>query len=175
MMRRAAFLFALALVPSGCGLQDMRFLDRFNRGAADETQASGETGTEAEAGAPLSALSTAPPPPAGAATAEAFDTTLPEEREAAVRAAQEMSGERLLGETVTSLGDPTIPGFWMETPLVSEARQGRVENPLTGKSVTVELRPSGGAPGSGSRLSLAAFRLLGADLRSLVTLKVYAL
>ncbi|RMD95359.1 MAG: D-galactarate dehydratase, partial [Alphaproteobacteria bacterium] len=166
MVIRALMALAAGLALSGCGLQQSSIFDRFRGG-----QDAGPAASAPSEGEPLSALSTPPPPPPGAATAEAFDTTTAEERQAALEGAEKMSGERFLGETVTSLGDPAEPGFWMETPLVAEPTQGRVEDPATGKSVTVELRPSGGAPGSGSRLSLAAFRLLGADLASLVTLK----
>jgi len=50
---------------------------------------------------------------------------------------------------------------------------GRVEDPATGRSVAVELRPSGGVQGSGSQISLAAMRLLDLPLTALVELVVY--
>jgi len=109
-------------------------------------------------------------PPAGARTAEALDTTTPEQREAALRPA---AGGRVLGRTIASLGDPTEPGFWLLTPLVSAAAPGRVRS-AAGAAVGVELRPSGGAPGSGSRLSLAAFRALELGLTDLPELEVLA-
>jgi hypothetical protein len=43
-----------------------------------------------------------------------------------------------------------------------------------GKSINIELRPSGGAAGSGSQISLAAMRLIEAPLTSLPELTVFA-
>ncbi|MGI1661145.1 hypothetical protein ACRDNQ_02805 [Palleronia sp. KMU-117] len=113
----------------------------------------------------------APAPPRAARTAEQFDTTTPEERAAA--AARGTAGGTLLGETVASLGNPAEPGFWLVTPLVASATTGRVVSAATGQAVEVELRPSGGAEGAGSELSLAAIRLLGVPLTDLVVLRVY--
>ena len=76
-----------------------------------------------------------------------------------------------LGTTVASLGSPTSPGLWLETALVAEPTSGRVE--YNGQTVTVELRPSGGEPGSGSQISLEAMRALGAPLTGLPELTVY--
>lgn len=111
-----------------------------------------------------------PPPPPTARTVEQFDTTSAEDRAAAV--APTTGGERRLGATIASLGSPTEPGIWFKTPLVSEATQGRVE--YNGNSVNVELRPSGGAQGSGSQISLAAMRLIEAPLTGLPEVTVYA-
>ena len=113
-----------------------------------------------------------PPPPPDARTKDAFDTTTEEERAAAV-ATPEPAGERALGTTVATLGSPTEPGIWMETPLVSAVTQGRVvaEN---GKSVSLELRPIDGPATAGSRISLPALRLLEVGLAGLHTLTVYA-
>ncbi|KJZ20426.1 hypothetical protein [Loktanella sp. S4079] len=111
----------------------------------------------------------APPPPATATTVAEFDTTTQEEREAAITsvAVQETS----LGTTIASLGAPTDPGIWLKTPLVDEISQGRVV--YQGNSVNLELRPSGGAVGSGSQLSLAAMRLLEAPLTGLPEVEVF--
>ncbi len=114
----------------------------------------------------------APPPPTGATTVDEFDTTTQEDRAAAI-AASEPEGEQELGTTIAALGPPTEPGIWLKTPLVSELTQGRVEYPGNGKSVNLELRPSGGAEGSGSQISLAAMRLLEAPLTGLPELVVY--
>jgi len=111
-----------------------------------------------------------PPPPPTARTVEQFDTTTAEDRAAAVVAPT--GGERRLGTTIASLGSPTDPGIWFKTPLVSEVTQGRVE--YQGNSVNVELRPSGGAAGSGSQISLAAMRLIEAPLTGLPEVTVYA-
>jgi len=114
----------------------------------------------------------APPPRPDARTADSLDTTTPEQRAVATRPVQD-SAERLLGETIASLGNPTKPGFWIETPLATNAGQGRVVYPDTGKSVAVELIPIDGDAGAGSRLSLPAMRLLEAALTGLPTVQVY--
>jgi hypothetical protein len=113
----------------------------------------------------------APAPPAAARTPEQFDTTTPEERAAA--AAGGTAGGALLGETVATLGNPAEPGFWLLTPLVDAPTTGRIVAVATGQAAEVELRPSGGAPGSGSEVSLAAIRLLGVPLTDLAVLQVY--
>lgn len=114
----------------------------------------------------------APPPAAGARTVDQFDTTTPEQRAAAAAAGN--GGGRLLGETVAALGDPADPGFWLVTPLVESPARGRIVAVETGKAAEVELRPSGGAAGSGSEVSLAALRLLGVPLTALPVLRVFA-
>ena len=78
-----------------------------------------------------------------------------------------------LGTTIAALGDPTIDGFWLKTPLVTAPTPGRIVYSSTGRSVRVELRPSGGAVGSGSQISLAAMRLLEAPLADLIEVSVY--
>lgn len=110
----------------------------------------------------------APPPPPAARTVEQFDTTTEEQR---VAAAAPATGGSLLGTTVASLGDPGRAGFWAETDLVTEVTSGRLVFPQNGKSVEVELTPSAGG---GSRVSLAAMRLLEAPLTDLPVLEVYA-
>lgn len=113
-------------------------------------------------------------PPANARTADEFDTTTDAERAAAVEAAQGGSGDRDLGTTVASLGAAAEPGFWMKTPLVDAPGKGRVEYPAKGTSVAVDLIPIEGDPGSGSQMSLAAMRLLEADLTGLPEVRVFA-
>ena len=113
-----------------------------------------------------------PPPPEAARTVEEFDTTTAEDRAAAVAAPVE-AGETLLGTTIASLGSPTVPGIWIETPLVTALTMGRVEDAASGASVALELRPSGGEEGSGSQISLAALRLLEVPLTALPELRVY--
>ena len=109
-------------------------------------------------------------PGAGAVTVDQFDTTTAAERAAAASAG---AGGALLGRTVATLGNPADPGFWLETPLVTTARQGRAVAVGSGKSVQLELRPTGGAEGSGSRISLPALRLLEVGLTGLHELEVY--
>ncbi|WP_116131551.1 D-galactarate dehydratase [Tropicimonas sp. IMCC34043] len=114
----------------------------------------------------------APPPPKAAVTPEQFDTTTEAQR-AAAATAPAATGERRLGTTIASLGDPADPGFWAETGLVTERVSGRLQNPITGESVQVELRPSGAAPGAGTRVSLPAMRVLELPLTGLPELIVY--
>ena len=111
-----------------------------------------------------------PPPPREARTVEQFDTTTAEDR-AEATAAPEPEGETRLGTTIATLGSPADPGIWLKTPLVTELVAGRVE--YKGKSVNLELRPSGGESGSGSQISLPAMRLLDAPLTGLLELTVY--
>ena len=110
-------------------------------------------------------------PPAGAQTAEAFDTTTAAEK----AAAQSGADGRDLGVTIASLGAPTEPGFWLKTPLVSAAGKGRVLYPISGKSAQVDLIPLDGAPTAGSQMSLAAMRLIDAPLTGLPEIRVFAL
>lgn len=119
-----------------------------------------DTGAETEV--------SAPPPPADARSVEEFDTTSAAERKVAASAG---TGGTRLGRTVASLGDPSRPGFWIETPLVTEERAGRLEYPLKGTRVEVTLLP---AEGGSSRVSLAALRLLDAPLADLSELDVFA-
>ena len=114
-----------------------------------------------------------PPPPPQARTVAQFDTTTAEDR-AAATAKPEPAGETKLGTTIATLGSPADPGIWLKTPLVKTLVMGRAVYGANGKSVTLELRPSGGADGSGSQISLPAMRLLDAPLTGLLELTVYA-
>lgn len=107
-------------------------------------------------------------------TAETLDSTTAAERQAAVTVAG-IGPARDLGLTVASLGTPTEPGLWLKTPLVDTAAKGRVSYAVTGKSVAVDLIPMEAPPGAGSRLSLAAFRLIEAPLTALPELRVHRL
>ena len=113
-------------------------------------------------------------PPSDAATVEEFDTTTPEQRAAMLETGPPAGGEDgRLGTTIASLGDPAEPGFWIKTPLVSEPVSGRAVYAASGRSVQVQLLPSGGAAGSGSQVSLTAMRLLDAPLTELPELVLY--
>jgi hypothetical protein len=114
----------------------------------------------------------APPPPPKSRTVEQFDTTTAEDRAAAV-AKPEPAGETKLGTTIATLGSPADPGIWIKTPLVTELVMGRAVYGANGKSVNLELRPSGGDAGSGSQISLPAMRLLDAPLTGLLELIIY--
>ncbi|MCO4842218.1 MAG: D-galactarate dehydratase [Yoonia sp.] len=120
----------------------------------------------------IATLDPTPPPPPAARTVAQFDTTTAEDR-AAATAAPEPESETELGTTIATLGSPADPGIWLKTPLVTELVAGRVEYGANGKSVNLELRPSGGEAGSGSQISLPAMRLLDAPLTGLLELVVY--
>lgn len=117
--------------------------------------------------------SVAPLPAENAVTVEEFDTTSNAERTAASAVDGDANSEEALGQTIATLGSPTIPGFWLETPLVNQRRPGRVVAVANGESVLVELMPVDGPEGAGSRLSLAALRLLGIGLTGLHELLVF--
>lgn len=111
--------------------------------------------------------------PAEARTIDDFDTTSQTERLDAQNV--EASIERDLGTTIASLGSPTEPGFWLKTPLVDAPGKGRVDFQNTGKSVEVDLIPIDGPKTAGSRMSLAALRLLDAPLAGLPEVQVFLL
>ncbi|SIS70056.1 hypothetical protein SAMN05421759_102467 [Roseivivax lentus] len=110
-------------------------------------------------------------PPQTAVTAEDFDTTTEAERQAAAAPPSAADADVLVGTATVSLGSPTEPGFWLETPLVDAVTPGRVQLSGGGASAQVELRPA--APGTGSRLSLAAMRLLGVAVTDLPQVDIF--
>ncbi|WP_341366746.1 D-galactarate dehydratase [Yoonia sp. BS5-3] len=112
-----------------------------------------------------------PPPPSNATTVDQFDTTSEEDRAAATEVSDDSEAAEL-GVTIASLGSPAEPGIWLETPLVDVLTPGRIT--YQDKTINIELRPSGGVPGSGSQISLAAMRLIEAPLTSLPELTVFA-
>jgi hypothetical protein len=106
------------------------------------------------------------PPPAAEEEVELASAEPPAQAPAPTSAP---SGQ--LGTTVASLGSPTDGGLWLETPLVEVPTQGRIE--YNGQTVSVQLRPSGGDPGSGSEISVEAMRAIGAPLTGLPELTVF--
>lgn len=118
------------------------------------------------------ARTTADPVPETARTVEEFDTTTTADR---AKAAQAAPGGRDLGLTIASLGAAGEPGFWLKTPLVSAPGKGRVVYPASGKEVQVDLIPIEGPATAGSRMSLAALRLIDAPLAGLPEVRVFAL
>jgi hypothetical protein len=170
-MNRILILGCCVAGLAGCAnIMDRLGLDR-NRGGGTSTLSDPFVTTSPEASAAtLTAATAAPPPPPAARTAEALDTTTPEQRAAA--AAPAASGGMVLGTTIVSLGSPTEPGLWIKTPLVKAEAAGRVTNPATGKSSAVTLIPIPGEATAGSRMSLAALRLIGASLTDLTTVEV---
>jgi len=132
-------------------------------------------GTKAAAAAPpaapdQTAMAAARPVPAARNAAE-FDTTTDAQKAAA--AAPPTTGERRLGSTIASLGDPSQPGFWIKTPLTKSEADGRIVNPANGRSAKVRLMPLDGPASGGSQVSLPALQLLGVSLTDLPTLEVY--
>lgn len=108
--------------------------------------------------------------PTPAAAPAALDRTTTAQMQAAL-SAKPARGQRQLGETVASLGDPARPGFWLRTPLVKTEQKGRIA--LRGKSLEVQLLPGTGPRTGASQLSLAAFRALGLELTDLPKITVY--
>ncbi len=145
-MIRITVLLSLCLVAASCG----RVGDMFRRDSAE-----------------------APPPPVAEAPAEAEIAALDAPDVDAPAAAVPTSGR--LGTTVASLGNPADRGLWLSTGLVSETRRGRVVYTASGESVELELRPSGGAAGAGSQVSLEALQALRAPITGLPELEVFAL
>lgn len=167
-MKKIAVTVLMVAGLAGCaGVTDRLGLgDRFKR--------SSDPAAPLDALAPASELpaeTTAPPPPVAAKTAAALDTTTPEQRAAAAVKAPEATS-KALGKTVVSLGSPTEPGLWLKTPLVKTETQGRVTNPANGKSSAVTLIPIDGPATAGSRMSLAALRLIEASLTDLTEVDV---
>lgn len=162
-MRHTAVIIGLAFALGGCA-QVERVLPPWAKAPPPESV--GEEGEVAAESAPRA-------PVTGPQTPAALDTTTASERAAA--AAPKTSGAKDLGITIASLGAPSEPGFWLKTPLVKAPAKGRVDYGATGKSVAVDLIPLGGAEGAGSRMSLAAFRLLEAPLTGLPEVRVFQL
>ena len=172
LMKQVLTRLALILGVAGCG--QFEVLQSKGQPAEDETGAQ-EAETPRPPTRPDSVNAAVKPPPPAARTAEQFDTTTTEQREAAAKVTPAASGEIDLGLTIASLGSPTEAGFWLKTPLVDAAGRGRVEFPGTGNSVQVDLIPIDGMEGAGSRLSLAAMRVIEAPLTGLPEVRVFLL
>ena len=173
-MMRLVFTGVLVLGVAGCGgFAERLGLGFGKRDAAQDVGAPADpflNTDEAASESTLAPETAAPPPPAAAQTAEALDTTTPEQRAAA--AAPPEAPSKVLGKTVATLGSPTEPGLWLKTPLVTSEQQGRVTNPANGKSSLVTLIPIEGPETAGSRMSLAAMRLIEASLTDLTEVEV---
>lgn len=166
-MTRFLLSLGLILVLTGCsGLSD-----RIGGGLFGQRSNAPETPEPAPAQEPLDATDGNAVAQTGTMTADTLDTTTEAERAEAM--ATPTGGEQALGTTIASLGAVAEGGIWLKTPLVQAEGKGRVESPETGKSVAVDLIPLGGEPGAGSRLSLAAMRLLEVDLTSLPEVRVF--
>ncbi|MDF0602911.1 hypothetical protein P1J78_19385 [Psychromarinibacter sp. C21-152] len=158
--------------------------------AETDADADGETSVEDTAAAALDEVEANQPDPAAQPEPETTPAAPPAEETATVEEPEtpaeettaettapapepEAAGDGRLGTTVASIGAADEPGFWIKTPLVTEAASGRLFYPASGRTVQVQLIPSGGAAGSGSQVSLAALRLLDAPLDGLPELVVY--
>ena len=163
-MTRKWLVFAMCCGLAGCGQIGLQ---------APSTTGSEDAATRPQA-RPDEANVSLRTPPATARTAEDFDTTTVEERAQAAAAPNDTGAEQALGATIVSLGDPARPGFWIETPLVSSPTTGRVAYPSTGQSSQVDLIPIDGPATAGSRMSLAAMRLIGVPLTGLAEVQVFS-
>ena len=157
-MRVFLILSSIAVLISGCAEITDRIPD-FGRAEVPPSVVTTET---ASVGARI--------PPKNARTVEQFDTTSAVERQAAIRTSGGSGG--YLGMTIASLGAPTVPGFWLKTPLVDAEIVGRIRLTSGGDTIEVMLQPRESA-GSGSQISLPAMRLLGVPLTALPELNVY--
>lgn len=110
----------------------------------------------------------------GASAAQAVASLDTTDSAVKARAAVPKAGGQRLGSTVASLGDPSQAGFWMKTPLVQSETDGRVINPVNGRSANLRLIPLGGPASAGSQVSLPALQMLGVSLTDLPTLDVYS-
>lgn len=171
---RRGLVIAAVLVLGGCGNGGPASVGGLFAGG-DGPGSGGLFGRARNAGAPQTtdAPGVTETPVLGAAAAEDIAPADASARAEAVAAGNTAAGDAVRGFTVASLGDATIPGLWIETPLVDRERPATVVAP-DGTTVAVIARPSGGARGSGSRLSLAAFQALGLDLTGLPTVTVIA-
>lgn len=158
-------VLCLMLLLGGCGTIGLFQPEDAARSSAEGTNEQ----TEEAAG---TVLGSSPPPPSIARTEAALDTTTAQQRATAAAPTAAAQSSRSLGTTVATLGSPSEPGFWLKTPLVATQAQGRVANPATGKSSAVTLIPIDGQEGGGSRMSLAAMRLIGASLTDLAEVEV---
>jgi hypothetical protein len=159
-MKYTNALILPALLLSGCA--HLPFIG--SKGAAMEPVAPIETHPQTR---PNSAG--AVPPPKGARTAMALDTTTAAQKAAALAAPAQPAAEQTLGKTAVALGNVTEPGFWLRSGLVKTAGTGRVVT-ASGASIAVDLIPGTGA----AQLSLAAFRALNLPLTDLPEVTIFA-
>jgi hypothetical protein len=134
---------------------------------------------QGDPGAPLSALTTEDLQPggefAGSAATELAEGAAALNTESGTGTASAAVGSgagfQRRASTVASLGDPSIPGMWMETSLV-RAEQVALLRSSNGKEIRVTLKPASGSSATSGRLSISAMRALGAPLTELVELEV---
>lgn len=122
---------------------------------------------------PTGADASAVPPPGVTNSAAALDTVSDADKDAARSAAAAANGGAL-GEVTVSLGDPSDPGLWIKSALVTTEQPGTVRTGA-GDAIAVTLRPVGAGTG-GAQISLSALQALGLSLTGLhpVTLEAGA-
>ncbi|WP_312529996.1 hypothetical protein [Paracoccus sp. (in: a-proteobacteria)] len=165
---RRVLLLPLILLAACAQTTELMTGSKPTTASQDATSQGAETSMAAGAGA---AAIKAPVPRGNAKTAAEFNTTTTAQKAEAAKAPS--TAEAKLGSTVASLGDPTLPGFWIKTPLVKTAAEGRIVNPANGKSAKVQLQPLAGPASGGSQVSLPALQLIGVSLTDLPTIEVY--
>ena len=154
---RISTLLGLTALLAGCALREPEPLALFT-----------------PTGEPIAGAAAAPVDPMpGASAAVGAPDVVAAPDPAVEEVASANAGPPVNGITVATLGDATEPGMWIETPFVQVERPGWVISE-SGRIVELTLRPSGGALGSGSRISLAAMQALGLNLTDLATLTVRA-
>ncbi|MEP5760985.1 MAG: D-galactarate dehydratase [Litoreibacter sp.] len=104
----------------------------------------------------------------GGASPDRLDQT----SDSQLETASAVGGGASIGDTIASLGDPTMSGLWLRTPLVKSEVPGRLVA-QSGKSLAVTLIPIEGETTAGSQISLAAMRGLGLNLTDLPMLQVF--
>lgn len=74
-------------------------------------------------------------------------------------------------QVVVALGDPSEPGLWIKTAIVSADRPGRVVTG-NGRTLDVTLRPQAQGAGGGAQISLAAMQALRLPLTALTDVTI---
>lgn len=161
------WVLSLSVIVALAGCADLR-QGLFNRGDA----APPATATPPATVTPVAAPAGDAPPEDTVGTGDPLAAPLANPDEDGGPAAAQPASDGRLGTTLATL-DATQQGFSVKTPLVTAPTSGRVVNIATGRSVQVELVPNDGPAGGGSQVSLAAMRMLDADLTGLTELVVY--
>ncbi|EAQ46150.1 molybdenum cofactor biosynthesis protein A [Roseobacter sp. MED193] len=166
-MKQMIFALAPLVILSGCNSLQWNS-DILGGGGAAPVQAS-----QSDPGAPLSVIPELESEPEGVTVqnpAAVNSSELGAGQGAGAGAGGAVPRFQGRAQTVASLGDPVIPGLWMETSLVTTDHIARLRS-ANGKVITVTLKPASGDSSSG-RLSISAMRALGAPLTELVEVEV---
>ncbi|OIQ44096.1 MAG: hypothetical protein BM558_09160 [Roseobacter sp. MedPE-SW] len=166
-MKQMIFALVPAVFLSGCNTLQWNS-DILGGGSAASVQA-----PQSDPGAPLSVISELETVQEGAIVqdpAAVSSSALGAGTGGEAGAGGALPGFQGRAQTVASLGDPVIPGLWMETSLVTTEQIARLRS-ANGKVITVTLKPATGDSSAG-RLSISAMRALGAPLTELVEVDV---